>query len=136
MIKINGDNVIKLETGDNLNVKSVGTKYKADDIIKTIPTQTIVHNLEQKRTRPQLKPTIKDYNDDIEVDNENIPIQRILHNPSKTRRQTQEPYNLNKFENINIEPETEMHKIPSQTIVHKLEQKKNKTTNKTDDKRL
>ena len=45
----------------------------------------------------------------IDVQNENIPIQKILHNPqSKTmRRPIQEPYtNLYEFQNINIAPES------------------------------
>ena len=47
--KLDGENVITLESSDNLNVKSVGTKYNADDILKTIPSQTIVHKVEQKK---------------------------------------------------------------------------------------
>ena len=43
MKKVDGEKVIKLEAGDNLNVKSVGKKYNAEDILKTIPSQTIVH---------------------------------------------------------------------------------------------
>ena len=63
----------------------------------------------QKTQRPQIKATTKDYNDVIDVKNENIPIQKILHNPqSKTmRRPKQEPYNnLYEFQNINIAPES------------------------------
>jgi protoporphyrinogen oxidase len=79
--KIDGENVIKLEAGDNLNVKSNGTKYNADEILKTIPSQTIVHKVEPKKTRPQIKATTKDYNDIIDVKNENMSISKILHNP-------------------------------------------------------
>ena len=77
--KIDGENVIKLESGDNLNVKSNGTKYNADEILKTIPSQTIVHKTVQKTQRPQIKATTKDYNDVIDVTNENIPVQTIVH---------------------------------------------------------
>ena len=92
--KIDGENVIKLEAGDNLVVKTEGNKYNADEILKTIPSQTIVHKVEPKKTRPKIQPTTKDYNDVIDVKNENIPIQKILHNPqSKTiKRASIEPY--------------------------------------------
>lgn len=119
--KIDGKNVINLETGDNLNVKLVGTKYNRDQILKTIPSQTIVHKVEQKTSRPQILATTKDYNDVIDFKNDNIPIQRIIHNPQSKpiRITTQEPYtDLYEGKTINIEPE--MHK----TILHKTEAKK------------
>ena len=47
--KIDGENVIKLETGENLVVKTEGNKYNADEILKTIPSQTIVHKVDPKR---------------------------------------------------------------------------------------
>ena len=46
--KINGENVIKLETGYNLVVKTEGNKYNADEILKTIPSQTIVYEQYKK----------------------------------------------------------------------------------------
>ena len=56
MKKIDGENVIKLESsGDNLNVKSVGTKFNAEDILKTIPSQTIVHKVEPKKQGHEYK---------------------------------------------------------------------------------
>ena len=76
--KIDGENVIKLETGDNLVVKTEGNKYTP---IQTIPTHNIVHKTEQKTRRPQIQPTPKDYNDFIDVKNENMSISKILHNP-------------------------------------------------------
>jgi hypothetical protein len=128
--KIDGENVITLESSDNLNVKSVGTKYNADDILKTIPSQTIVHKVEPKKTKSRIQATTKDYNDDvIDVKNENIPIQKIIHNPqNKTiRRAKQEPYSdLHEFKTIDIEPEKGMQIKPSQIIVHKTVQKTTK----------
>ncbi len=53
--KVDGENVIKLEAVDNLVVKTVGNKYNADEILKTIPSQTIVHKTVQKTQRPQNK---------------------------------------------------------------------------------
>ena len=87
--KIDGENVIKLEAGDNLVVKTEGNKYNADEILKTIPLQTIVHKVAHKKTRPQIKSATKDYNDVIDVNNENIPVQTIVHNVAhkKTRPQ-------------------------------------------------
>ncbi len=78
-----------------------------------------MHKTEHKTRGPQIQPTTKDYNDVIDVKNENIPIQKILHNPKNktTRKEKPEPYtDIMEFKNINIEPEKEMHKIPSHTI--------------------
>ena len=131
--KIDGENVIKLEAGDNLVVKTEGNKYNADGILKTIPSQTIVHNVAHKKTRPQIKAITKDYNDVIDVNNENIPVQTIVHKvePKKTRPKIQ-PTTKDYNDVIDVTNEN----IPLQTIVHNVEQKKNKTTNKGDYKKL
>jgi hypothetical protein len=120
--KIDGENVIKLETGDNLNVKSNGTKFNADEILKTIPSQTIVHKTVQKTQRPQIKPTTKDYNDVIDVNNENIPVQTIVHNVAhkKTRpkiQPTTKDYNdVIDVKNENIPISKILHNPQSKTI--------------------
>ena len=64
--KVDGENVIKLEKGDNLVVKTEGKKYNYS---VNIPTQTIVHKTEHKTRGPQIQATIKDYNDVIDVKN-------------------------------------------------------------------
>ena len=120
--KIDGENVIKLEAGDNLVVKTEGNKYNADEILKTIPSQTIVHKVEPKKTRPQIKPTTKDYNDVIDVNNENIPVQTIVHNvePKKTRpkiQPTTKDYNdVIDVTNENIPISKILHNPQSKTI--------------------
>lgn len=103
--KINGENVIQLESGNALVVKSEGNKY--NDVVNISP-QTIVHKTELKKTRANIKPTVKEFNDVIDVKNEIIPIQKILHNPHQKSTKTRpsiEPYNdLIVFDNVDIEP--------------------------------
>ena len=54
--KVNGENVIKLESGDDLVIKTTGKKY--NDVVN-IPTHTIVHKSEAKKTRKNIIPTEK-----------------------------------------------------------------------------
>ena len=103
--KINGENVIQLETGDNLVVKSEGKKY--NDVVNISP-QTIVHKTEQKKTRAKVNPTVKEINDVIDVKNENIPVQKVIHHPHQKTIKTRpsiEPYtDLIEIDNVDIEP--------------------------------
>ncbi len=71
-----------------------------------IPTHTIVHKPEQKKTRAKIIGTEKEFNDVIDVKNENIPIQKIIHNPQNiVRRQKIEPYtDIIEEPNVDIEP--------------------------------
>ena len=114
--KVNRDNVIKLESGDDLVVQSKGKKY--DEAIN-LPSQTIVHKSHEKTTRKKITPTIKESNDEvIEMKNENIPIQKITHNlHHKTLKRAHiEPYtDIIEVGNVDIEPlkKTEM---PTQKI--------------------
>ena len=50
--KVNGENVIKLESGDDLVIKTTGKKY--NDVVN-IPTHTIVHKSEPKKIRKSMK---------------------------------------------------------------------------------
>jgi hypothetical protein len=119
--KVDGENVIKLESGDNLNVKSNGTKFNADEILKTIPSQTIVHKTVQKTQRSQMKPTTKDYNDGvIDVKNENIPIQKILH---KTVQQMTRPKIQPTTKDYNDVIDVKNENIPIQKILHNPQSK-------------
>ena len=70
---INGENVIQLETGNALVVKSKGKKY--NDVVNLSP-QTIVHKTEHKKTRASINPAVKEFNDVIDVKNDIIPIQK------------------------------------------------------------
>ncbi|MEI7670129.1 MAG: hypothetical protein WCJ33_08610 [Pseudomonadota bacterium] len=102
--KIDGENVIKLEPGNHLVVKTEGKKY--NDAVN-IPTHTIVHKPEQKKTRAKIIGTEKEFNDVIDVKNENIPIQKIIHNHHQKvgRRQKIEPYtDIIEEPNVDIEP--------------------------------
>jgi hypothetical protein len=115
--KVDGENVIKLETGDNLVVKTEGKKYNN---AVNIPTQTIVHKTEPKSRRPQIQPTTKDYNDVIDVQNEIIPISKILHNPqSKTIRRQIQPTIKDYNDVIDVQNEN----IPIQKILHNPQSK-------------
>jgi len=119
--KIDGKNVINLETGDNLNVKLVGTKYNRDQILKTIPSQTIVHKVEQKTSRPQILATTKDYNDVIDFENDNIPIQRINNNPQT--KTTRRPSILSTTKDYNDVIDFKNDNIPIQRIIHNPQSK-------------
>ena len=101
--KVNGENVIKLESGDDLVIKTTGKKY--NDVVN-IPTHTIVHKSEPKKIRKTINATEKDFNDILDVKNEMIPIQKIIHTPHhKVKRDSIEPYNdIIEVDNIDIEP--------------------------------
>ena len=97
------------------------TTKNANEILKTIPSQTIVHKLEPKKTRPQIKLTTKDYNDDvIDVNNENIPVQTIVHKeePKKTRPKIQ-PSTKDNNDVIDVTNEN----IPISKILHNPQSK-------------
>ena len=95
--------VIKLEGGDDLVIKTTGKKY--NDVVN-IPTHTIVHKSEPKKTRKSINATEKEFNDILDVKNEMIPIQKIIHTPHhKVKRDSIEPYNdIIEVDNIDIEP--------------------------------
>ncbi len=103
--KVNGENVIKLESGDDLVVQTKGTKYNE---AVNLPSQTIVHKPHEKTTRKKIVPTVKESNDEaIEIENENIPIQKITHNPKQKtiRRASIQPYtDIIEVGNVDIEP--------------------------------
>ena len=62
--KVNGETVIKLESGDDLVIKTTGKKY--NDVVN-IPTHTIVHKSEAKKTRKSINATEKEFNDILDV---------------------------------------------------------------------
>ena len=82
---------------------TTGKKY--NDVVN-IPTHTIVHKSEAKKTRKNIIPTEKEFNDILDVKNEMIPIQKIIHTPHhKVKRDSIEPYNdIIEVDNIEIEP--------------------------------
>ena len=97
--------VIKIEPGDDLVVQTKGKKYNE---AVNLPPQTRVHKLHEKTTRKKITPTIKESNDDdIEMKNEFIPVQKIIHHPQhKTiKRASIEPYtDIIEVGNVDIEP--------------------------------
>jgi phosphosulfolactate synthase (CoM biosynthesis protein A) len=103
--KVNGENVIKLESGDDLVVQTKGTKYNE---AVNVPSQTIVHKPHEKTTRKKIVPTVKESNDEaIEMKHENIPIQKITHNPKQKtiRRASIQPCtDIIEVGNVDIEP--------------------------------
>ena len=81
--KVKGENVIKLESGDNLVVKNIGKIY--NDVIVSEP-QTIVHKTVQNKIRTSIIPTEKQFNDILDSGTDIIPIQRITNTMPKTKR--------------------------------------------------
>jgi hypothetical protein len=105
--KIKGESVIKLETGNDLNIKTKGKKF--NDAVN-LPTQTITHNKPIKSSRNKkadedkiLNDTIEFKNIDIEPEKDyekvNLPIQIIKHNKPSHKLRT-----IN-FKNIELSPE-------------------------------
>ena len=102
--KVNGENVIKINSGDDLVIQTKGKKYNE---AVNLPSQTIVHKSHEKKTRNKIIPTEKEFNEVIEMKNENIPTQKIKHSPrqKKERRASIEPYSdIIEFGNVDIEP--------------------------------
>ena len=102
--KVNGEKVIKINSGDDLVIQTKGKKYNET---VNLPSETIVHKSHEKKTRNKIIPTEKEFNEVIEMKNENIPTQKIKHSPrqKKERRASIEPYSdIIEVGNIDIEP--------------------------------
>ena len=103
--KVNGENVIKINSGDDLVIQTKGKKYNE---AVNLPSETIVHQTHEKKTRNKIIPTEKEFNEEvIEMKNENIPTQKIKYNSNqkKIRRASIEPYSdIIEFGNVDIEP--------------------------------
>ena len=103
--KVNGENVIKINSGDDLVIQ---TKGKKNNEAVNLPTQTIVHKAQDKKTRIKITPTEKESNNEvIEMENEIIPTQKIKHhlNQKTIRRASIEPYSdIIEVGNVDIEP--------------------------------
>ncbi len=73
-----------------------------------LPSQTIVHKTQEKKSRIKITPTEKESNNEvIEMKNEIIPTQKIKHHPHKktNRRASIEPYSdIIEVGNVDIEP--------------------------------
>ncbi len=72
--KVNGENVIKINSGDDLVIQTKGKKYNE---AVNLPSETIVDKPHDKKTRNKIIPTEKEFNEVIEKKNENIPTQKI-----------------------------------------------------------
>jgi hypothetical protein len=103
--KVNGENVIKINSGDDLVIQTKGKKYNE---AVNLPSQTILHKAQEKKSRIKITPTEKESNNEvIEMKNEIIPTQKIKHHPHKKtiRRASIEPYSdIIEVGNVDIEP--------------------------------
>ena len=81
-----------------------------------------MHKTVQKTQRPRIKPTTKDYNDVIDVNNENIPKSKILHNPQTIKRTRPQTLATTKDYNDDVF-EMENENIPIQKILHNPQSK-------------
>ena len=103
--KVNGESVIKINSGDDLVIQTKGKKYNE---AVNLPSQTIFHKTQEKKSRIKITPTEKESNNEvIEMKNEIIPTQKIKHHPHKKtmRRASIEPYSdIIEVGNVDIEP--------------------------------
>jgi hypothetical protein len=91
-----------------------------------------VHKTVQKTQRPQIKATTKDYNAVIDVNNENIPIQKIIHNPQTIKRTRPQILATTKDYNDDVfEMENENIPIQKYYIIHKAKQYEEPNKNHT-----
>jgi len=89
LTKVNGESVIKLESGNDLIVKNKGRKF--NDAVN-LPTTTITHNKPIKTNRIKKPDDDKIENDTIEIDNIEIEPEKIIHNkPIKKSRSKKIP---------------------------------------------
>ena len=102
--KVNGENVIKINSGDDLVIQTKGKKYNE---AVNLPSQTIVNKPHGKKTRNKIIPTEKEFDEVIEMKNEIVPTEKIKYSPrqKKIRRASIEPYSdIIEVGNVDIEP--------------------------------
>ncbi len=60
--KVNGENVIKINSGDDLVIQTKGKKYNE---AVNLPSETIVHKSPEKESRIKITPTEKESNNEV-----------------------------------------------------------------------